>query len=406
MWRRDFGPSYYKRNEFLFTVLILLTVIGLFAGQAAIFTVIGLYAAYFIVYTVFDRRVIQNIVLNNPKQIIRLFPGEDDILRFDMENKSIFPTINGQFRFQTDSSIYAKEMSKKMNPYWNQYHIPFSLAGKGSTMIELPIHAKERGTARIRNVSYTFPHLFHFDKVNLHFTPFFKTEVIVYPKPKPVKGIESVFEITPGSHPVNFSPFEDIQNRMGTRNYHYSDSFQRINWKASAKTQKLQTNVYEKVIDISYVFIVNISTSYNGVNMVQFNRNLENVLSYTAFLCKYATEKGFPFEMFINARKPGKVPFFHLQENQGQTHFGSALEMLARIQRQAMVVPFDQMLHRIGRQFSKAQSIIVIGDVSPRDGHVIQSWTRTQKNISHLKSLGEQGAVLTPWKNSVWGNVE
>lgn len=406
MWRRDLGPSYYKSYDFLLTVLIVLTVIGLFAEQAAIFTVIGLFAAYFIVYTVFDKRINKNIVLKNPKQIIRLFPGEEDVLTFDMKNRSIFPTINGQFKFQTDSSVHAKELSIKINDYWNQYQIPSSLARKGKTSITIPIYATKRGTARIRNISYTFPHLFNFDKVELHFIPFFRTEVIVYPELKNVHGVESAFEITPGSHPVNFSPFEDIQNLTGTRDYHYDDSFQRINWKATAKTQKLQTNVYERVVDMSYVFIVNIGTNYSGVNMVQFNENLENILSYAAYLCKYATKKGVPYEMFINARKPGKQPFLHLQEDIGQTQFANALEMLARIQRQAMVIPFNQMLYRIGKRLTKPQSIVVIGDVFQRDGQVIDSWTHTQKNISHVKSHGEDGAILTPWENALWKNAE
>lgn len=399
MWQRHFGASYYKSYDFLLTVLIVLIIIALFAGKTAIFTVIGIYAAYFIVYTVFDKRIPKNITLNNPKHVIRLFPGEEEILTFSLTNKSIFPAINGQFSFQTDSSIHAKELSKAISQYWNQYQIPSSLVRKGKTTITFPIYATQRGTARIRNIVYSFPHLFNFDKVDLHYSPFFKTEVIVFPKPKYVHGVASVFEMTPGSHPVKVSPFEDIQDRMGTREYHYSDAFQRINWKASAKTQKLQTNVYEKVIDLSYVFIVNIETKLGGLNMVQFNRNLENILSYTAYLCQYATEKGVPFEMYINARKPGKEPFLHLQEGVGQTHFGIALEMLARIQRQSMVVPFDHMLYRIGKQLTKPQSIVLVGDVLPKAGQMIQSWNQTQKNISQVTTLGDEGAYLVPWGN-------
>jgi len=406
MWKREFGASYYKSYDFLLTVLIVLTIVGLIAGRATIFTVIGLFAAYFIAYTVFDKRIKKNIILKNPKHMIRLFPGETDTLYFELENRSIYPTINGRFSFQTDSAIQSNEFSENVNQYWMRYHVPSSLIKRGKTLISLPIEANHRGTARIRNISYTFPHLFNFDKVDLHFVPFFKTEVIVYPTPKYVKGVESVFEITPGSHPINFSPFEDIQDRMGTRDYQYDDSFQRINWKASAKTQNLQTNVYEKVIDVSYVFIVNIGTNYDGVNLAQYNENLENILSYTAYLCKYATEKGFPFEVFINARKPGKEPFHHLPEGEGQTQFAKALEMLARIHRQSMIIPFDQMLHRVGKRLVKPQSIIVIGDVFSKEGQIIESWTHIQKNISHVQSFGEKGGILIPWENSTWKNAE
>lgn len=71
-----------------------------------------------------------------------------------------------------------------------------------------------------------------------------------------------------------------------------------------------------------------------------------------------------------------------------------------------MVVPFDQMLHRIGKRLSKPQSIVVVGDIYPKAGQMIQSWNRTQKNISHVTTLGDQGAYLTPWEHSEWENVE
>ncbi|HLR03659.1 MAG TPA: DUF58 domain-containing protein [Virgibacillus sp.] len=399
MWQRHFGESYYKNYDFLLTVLIVLIIIALFAGKTVIFTVIGIYAAYFMMYTQFDKHILKNITLKNPKHIIRLFPGEEGTLTFDLANKSTFPAINGQFRFQTDSSVHAKELSKEINNYWNQYQIPISLVRKGHTMLSFPIYAEHRGTARIRNITYSFPHLFNFDNVELHYAPFFKTEIIVFPEPKYVHGLGSVFEMTPGSHPVHSSVFEDIQDRVGTRDYHYSDAFARINWKASAKTHRLQTNVYEKVIDLSYLFIVNIETKLGEMNMVQFDENLENLLSYTAYLCQYATEKDIPFEMYINARKPGKEPFLHLQEGVGQTHFGNALEMLARIQRQSMAVPFDHMLYRIGKQLRKPQSIVLVGDVFPKAGQMIQSWNRIQNNISHVTAMGDDDAYLVPWGN-------
>src|SRR5699024_4999115 len=147
MWKREFGPSYYKSYDFLLTVLIVLTIIGLFAGRATIFTVIGLFAAYFIAYTVFDKRVKKNIILRNPKSTIRLFPGEADTLHFELENKSIYPTINGQFSFQTDATIHAKEFSENINKHWMRYHIPSSIVRKGRMSISLPIYADHRGTA-------------------------------------------------------------------------------------------------------------------------------------------------------------------------------------------------------------------------------------------------------------------
>src|SRR5699024_11501215 len=93
------------------------------------------------------------------------------------------------------------------------------------------------------------------------------------------------FQMVTSDQLINFSTFEDIQSPAGTRDYNYNDPFHRINWKATAKTNELQTNVYERVVDMSYIFLVNIG-SEDKVNMAQFNQNLEDLISYTAYLCK------------------------------------------------------------------------------------------------------------------------
>lgn len=120
----------------------------------------------------------------------------------------------------------------------------------------------------------------------------FYTEFVVFPSLLPVRGFEEVVHMMQGKQWSLFSPFEDVQLPVGTREYHYSDPFHRINWKASAKTQTLQTNVYEKNVDMGLVFIVNISVADNS-HLTKLSKHLERSLSFCAYLCKIATEKGY-----------------------------------------------------------------------------------------------------------------
>src|SRR5699024_4747689 len=162
---------------------------------------------------------------------------------------------------------------------------------KKKTKLELPIQAEERGVAKISHIDFAFPHLFNFQTVKLSFIDAYKTEVLVFPKLIPVHGLETAFQMTPGSQRITFSPFEDVQSHLCTNDYSFSDQFHRINWKASVKTQSLQTNVYEKVVDKAFLFIVNIGD--------QPNEGMEDLLSYTAYLSQMVTEKGFPFEVYL-----------------------------------------------------------------------------------------------------------
>src|SRR5699024_5803147 len=127
--------------------------------------------------------------------------------------------------------------------------------------------------------------------------------------------------------------------------YHYSDPFHKINWKASAKLQTLQTTVYDRVLSQSLLIIVNIG-SHHRANKTHIHSDMEKLLSYTAYICQYATETGIPYEMMINVRKPGRTPYIHMPEDTGKSHYVRILEMLARIPHQPLIVPINHLLYQ------------------------------------------------------------
>ncbi|WP_099159969.1 DUF58 domain-containing protein [Virgibacillus ndiopensis] len=393
MWQKEFGLTNDKNYDYLLAAIVVLVVIGFIFRKPILFIVVGLFTAYLLLNKFYDKRIGEKLFLENQHQVVRMFPGDETVMTFEFQNHSMFPILNGEFQFQTEQAIVATNYVESSSKYWNQFTLPLSVVGKGKVTVTLPIKAKQRGTSKIKNINYRFPHLFNFDSVTLKYNPFFYMEYVVYPKPIQVKGIESISHVTAGSQRTNFSPFEDVQSPRGTRDYSYSDPFHRVNWKASAKTQELQTNVFDKVVDMSYVFIVNLSTQHS-LNML--NKELEKLLSYTAYLCQYATEKGYPFELVINARVPGKTPYMVLPDGEGKTHYVHALEILARIRSQSMIVPLNQMLHRVGQKFYKPKTIVLIGQIPKEADQIIDKWKQTQKNIFHIESL-EKEAHLKRW---------
>ncbi len=395
IWRKEFGYNHLKNLDYLLAVIIILIAVGFFYRQPFLYAVIGIFSTYLFINKLYDRLLGKKLMLTNEQTTLRLFQGEEDTLTFTLQNRSIFPMVNGQFKFISDPEIQALDHSTLTDKYRHELKIPLSIMGKGQTKVVVEIRAEQRGVARINHLSYTFPHLFNFDLVTLLYSSHYLTEVIVFPKPLEVQGIEVAFQITPGLHRVNLSPFEDVQSPLGTREYSYNDPFHRINWKASVKTQGLQTNEYEKIIDMSYVFIVNIGTK-NDLHMARFNENLEDLLSYTAYLCQYATKKGMPYEVYINARKPGKIPYIHLPAGEGKSHYGLTLEMLARIQRQSMVVTFHQMIYQVGQHLMTRKTVIILGEITDESSQMIQHWKQKQHHIFHIKTIGDV-AIVEQW---------
>ena len=395
MWQREFASHHLRSFDYMLVAIIVFFLIGIITANSIAFLGVGVFTAFLIVFKFYDNGIGKRLELKNGHTAIKLFPKEESTLAFELSNPSIFPIINGEFQFQTGSAIRAYKHVEETDKYWNKITVPLSMFSKRKTIIEIPVVAQERGVSRIMNITYIFPHLFSFDLQTLKFKDIFYTEFIVFPKLLPVQNTEIVFHMIPGEGRSNISPFEDIQSPMGTRDYSYSDPFHRINWNASVKSQQLQTNVYEKIVDMSYVFIVNLGLAKND-HMARFNQNMEDLLSYTAFLSEHAAKKGVPFEIFINSRKPGNVPYIHFSEGEGKNHYGRALEMLARIHKQSMITPFNQMLHRLGKHVSKPKTIIFIGNIPAGTKEVMDSWRVQQQSVFQIVQRDDM-AILKPF---------
>jgi uncharacterized protein (DUF58 family) len=392
MWQREFGSQQLKSYDYVIAAIVIFFFIGILFENVIAFAAVGLFIAFAAIYRKYDRDIIEKLVLKNPKKTIKLFPGDEAKLTLELENRSIFPFINGELSLQAGSEVKAYEHVKSKEKYWKSIHIPLSILRRKKIIVDLPIRAEHRGVAKVNNITLTFPHLFNFNHVTMKYRHFYYTEYVVLPELLPVQGVEAVFHMMPGSGYAAFSPYEDVQSPRGTRDYSFSDPFHRINWNASVKSQTLQTNVYEKMVDRSFVFIINAGQE-NHLNMIGFNKNLEKLLSQAAYLSHYATEKNVPYEIFINTRKPGKIPYVHLPEGEGQLHYSQALEMLARVHKQSMIVPFNQMIHRVGKQFYKPKTVILIGEMPAGTVELINSWKLSRNSVFYISGEEDEGIV-------------
>ena len=97
---------------------------------------------------------------------------------------------------------------------------------------------------------------FHLLTVHLPVFDKLRTEIIVYPSPKEVAGLQELQQLLNGSYRTNFSFYNDETSIIGVKRYE-RESFRSIHWKASAKMQQLQAKQYEpvKIIVGRFVFL-------------------------------------------------------------------------------------------------------------------------------------------------------
>nr|WP_237417081.1 DUF58 domain-containing protein [Halobacillus litoralis] len=208
----------------------------------------------------------------------------------------------------------------------------------------------------------------------------YQTEFIVYPTPEPVRGLKEYIYPSIGEQRANFSPYEDVLTPVGTRNYEQGDAFHKIHWKASAKSQSLKTKVLERQVDGSWTIIVNV-VEQTRLGNEHLSPRLESLLSYACYLCYTATERGYPYEMIINMRKPQRHPYFYQEKGEGSVHLRQSLEMLARIDKEQRLLPMDQLFHWFGSRGLSSKVVLIVGDIP-------------NGIINQLKDLQSRGTVV------------
>src|SRR5690625_3828321 len=213
MWERVNHLESIKIADYILLICILVTVIGGITKKPILFIIGFLFLFYLLLNVWYEKTILKKLTLQNSKKTLRLFPGDGTTLLFHFRNNSMFPFINGTFHFQTNDNITIHGQPKQ--PHTNPLKLPLAIISRGKTTLTIGIRAEKRGIAKISNIHYEFPHLFKFYPVLLSYTPFFHQEIIVYPCPEIVNGIDQFFQIAVGEQQARISPFANMENRIG-----------------------------------------------------------------------------------------------------------------------------------------------------------------------------------------------
>ncbi|WP_053219879.1 DUF58 domain-containing protein [Virgibacillus senegalensis] len=379
--------------ELMVILVIILFVFSIVFNRPLLFALIGMMTAYLFINKIYEKNIGNRLKLENPSRSIRLFPGEKSSISFSFTNPSRLPIVNGRLYFAVDE-IVEGVMDNEESGSSRKYGMPFSMARKGKTNVIFPFKAKQRGTTRIHNIHYQFPHLTGFDSILLNFTGFYRTELIIYPEPAPIRGVETVFVQAPGIQRTIFSPFEDTMDAVGARDYVRSDSFSRIHWKATAKTAKLQTKVYERNLDFTWVMVVNLQETSRLGNRY-FTTSMEAILSQVTYLCHVAVQKGYPFEIYLNLQRPGRKRFFSIEAGSGKSHLKEALEMLARVDTQYRLKTSDELLHFVDNHMYKQKSVVFFGEMDEAARSYANRWSNQGMPVFYVEETDGTGTMQT-----------
>src|SRR5690625_1526757 len=105
IWQKEKGIENRQNLDYMILAMIVFFLIAIIFNQALLFAVIGMMLGYLTLVKIYDHHIGQKLHLKNERTSIRLFPGDEATLTFELHNKSIIPYVNGDFTFQTDKNM-------------------------------------------------------------------------------------------------------------------------------------------------------------------------------------------------------------------------------------------------------------------------------------------------------------
>jgi uncharacterized protein (DUF58 family) len=381
--RKIYGTLFWSVPLLLFIALVMKS--PLIFGLATVFTLFILLNHYYLKYVSEKTDVFDEI------EVVRLFPNDTRNITIPLENKGKLPILNAQVSFTFYDYDGAIEVIGNGDVKQESYTFPLTLQPLTKKKRNVEVRALKRGVAQIRTIEYMVYDLLKLSSLRLHFRDYFRREMIVYPTPTPIKGLDQVVQQRQGDIPRQRSPHEDVMMTMGTRDYVAGDPFNRVHWKASARSNSLQTKLYEKTTILNWTIVVNI---YNKDRSKLTVENLEEVLSHVAFLCQFATKHHISFELYINTRVP-KLIFIHLPPANGKDHLMKALELLARVSKYTITTHPIEVLKMVKKRTGPTPFIFHLGGYSQTEENYYLEWKRAGATIYRIESNGDVGQVAT-----------
>ena len=174
---------------------------------------------------------------------------------YSFKNGASIPLVNGVCYFHLNSSLIPHK-EQGIEQISKHYSFPFSQPAHSAQKWGLTLTATKRGVFQIEQFECVLKDPFHLLTVHLPVFDKLRTEIIVYPSPKEVAGLQELQQLLNGFYRTNFSFYNDETSIIGVKRYE-RESFRSIHWKASAKMQQLQAKQYEpvKIIVGRFVFL-------------------------------------------------------------------------------------------------------------------------------------------------------
>jgi len=315
-------------NDFWIFVSGLMLLIGLLASEGLLLVVGSLVLVLTIAARIWERFAFRSVSHTRLISRQRAFIGDTVDYTISLDNDKVLPLIwvDIQDSFPDGLDLAGATMRGNGLEANRQHTITTSLLPYQKATWKYSMICSERGYHRIGPVRLRTGDIFGFSSAETRYPGF--DHILVFPQVIDLERLlfppEHPMGEIRGSQPIYF----DTNRVVGQRDYQSRDPMKHIDWKATARAQRLQTKVFEPVVSLNMLIVMNGSTkehSWQGSN----RRLFERTVTIAASAASLAEKRGYTYGVVSNAvaRYTGK--WINIPMGASSSQLSMALEALA-----------------------------------------------------------------------------
>ncbi len=290
----------------------------------------------------------------------RVFPDEHVEGELILENRGRIPVFGlvvsfdfwEQCKLESD---YLQINVKNATGLFQNYQGRFNLGIKEMRRIPIKLTAFQRGVYSFKGIRLRAQDPFGLDEMEKDI--YIYEELLVYPEEIELQGFAKTHRMPQGETIVRRWIHDDIFFPVGSRPYQAGDTFNRIDFKTSAKLQSPYTKQFDFTAHGDICVIANLLTSDYTWNI---DRELfERTLSIVSRIARESLQKDLRLSFFSNAQMGKGMRAFEIPSSSGRNHYRKILEILARFSHYH-ATPFTLALSTVRQRYPNGALAVVI----------------------------------------------
>ncbi len=315
-------------NDYWVFFSSLMIFIGLVASQGLLLVVGSLVLVLALAARIWERFAFRSVSHTRSISRKRAFIGDTIDYSVSLDNDKVLPLIwvDIQDSFPEGLDLTGATMRGTGLELNRQHTITTSLLPYQKATWKYSLMCSERGYHRIGPVRLRTGDIFGFNSAETRYNQF--DHILVFPRVVDIEGL-----VFPAEHPMGeirgTRPIYFDTNRVvGQRDYQPRDPMKHIDWKATARARTLQTKVFEPVVSLNMLIVMNGSTrehSWQGSN----RRLFERTVTIAASVASLADRRGYTYGVVSNAVASYSGKWIHVPMGASSSQLTMALEALA-----------------------------------------------------------------------------